>query len=336
MTEGERTQLPKALVLPFAAFVGPWPDHVELDVEHLERVDCGSYIREKISYAVAESTRVSAYVCIPKGAPGPLSAVFCHHQHAGNFGLGKSEVVGLGGDPNQAYARELAERGYLTIAPDAIGFEERNWSPDGQSNVAWFELSTRLVQGRTLLASCLHEVSVALDYLVSRDDVNPARLGFIGHSYGGRMALWAPAFDQRITASVSNCGCVPYRHSHTHDTGVQAEFVLPGFAAHHDLEDVISRFGESSSLLISAGTQDKWSRGAQEVYDGARRTLGERVELALYDTAHAFTPEMRARAYDFLRDRLDAATQGLGRTGFARQLKTFFRLSRSRPGQPGR
>ena len=60
------------------------------------------------------------------------------------------------------------------------------------------------VQGRTLLASCLHEVSVALNFLVSRDEVDPARLGFIGHSYGGRIALWAPAFDPHITASVSN------------------------------------------------------------------------------------------------------------------------------------
>jgi len=303
MTEGAPNQLPGPAGVPFGTFLGPWPDPVDLEVEVLERVDCGSHVREKASYAVAPGQRASAYVCIPKGADEPLPAVFCHHQHAGNFGLGKSEVVGLAGDPDQAYARELAEQGFLTIAPDAIGFEERNWSPDGRSNISWFELSTRLVQGRTLLAACLHEIAVAVDYMVSRDDVDPTRLGFIGHSYGGRMALWAPAFDPRITASVSNCGCIPYRHSYTHDTGMQAEFVLPGFAAGHDIEDVIACFGESSSLLISAGTRDKWSRGAQEVFDGARRALGDRVELALYDTSHVFTPEMRNRAYAFLRAR---------------------------------
>ena len=39
-----------------------------------------------------------------------------------------SEVVGLKGDADQAYASELAERGYVVIAPDALAFEERNWS----------------------------------------------------------------------------------------------------------------------------------------------------------------------------------------------------------------
>nr|GID87595.1 hypothetical protein Ade03nite_65190 [Actinoplanes derwentensis] len=229
--------------------------------------------------------------------------MFCHHQHASRFDLGKSEVVGLAGDPDQAYAQELAERGFVTIAPDAIGFEERNWSPDGASNISWFELSTRLVRGRTLLASCLHEISTALDYLTSRPDVDGSRIGFLGHSYGGRMALWAPAYDRRIAASVSHCGCIPFRRSYSHDTGIQAEFVLPGFAARYDLEDVIACF-DQTALLISAGTTDKWSRGAEDLFAAVGRTLGNRVELARYDAGHVFTEAMRERAYQFLKDRL--------------------------------
>lgn len=287
----------------FGEFLGPWPEPVALELQHLEQVDCGRYVREKINYAVTSGHRISAYICVPKSTTVPMPAVFCHHQHASRFDLGKSEVVGLVGDPDQAYAHELAEAGFITIAPDAIGFEERNWSPDRAANVSWFESATRLVQGRTLLASCLHDISVALDYLVSREDVDSQRIGFIGHSYGGRMALWAPAFDHRITASVSHCGCIPFRCSYTYDTGLQAEFVVPGFASAHDLEDVIAHFSDSSSLLISAGSADKWSRGAEELFTSTRDTLGDRVELALYDSGHVFKPEMRARAYAFLRGR---------------------------------
>ncbi|MCY1139940.1 dienelactone hydrolase family protein [Actinoplanes sp. Pm04-4] len=284
--------------MPITGFLGPAPAKVALAAERLERVDCGRYTREKVRYSVGENERVSAYVCIPHDLAGPAPVVFCHHQHASRFDLGKSEVVGLAGDPDQAYAAELAERGFVTIAPDAIGFEERNWSPDGKSNVSWFELSTRLVHGRTLLASCLHDVSTALDYVTSRPEADPRRIGFLGHSYGGRMALWAPAYDPRIIASVSNCGCIPFRRSYSHDTGLQAEFVLPGFAVEHDLEDVIASY-DGTALLISAGATDKWSRGAEELVAASRG-----VELAMYDAGHVFTAAMRERAYQFLGERL--------------------------------
>lgn len=110
--------------------IGPFPGRASMRPEILESADCGSYVREKVEYAVEDGERVRAYILIPKRLDASAPAIFCHHQHASNFDLGKSEVVGLVGDPNQAYAAELAERGYVTFAPDAIAFEERNWSPD--------------------------------------------------------------------------------------------------------------------------------------------------------------------------------------------------------------
>ncbi len=73
----------------------------------------------------------------PKTCCAAYPQSFAHHQHASQFHLGKSEVVGLKGDADQAYGSELAERGYVVIAPDAL---------------AYYELATRLVQGRTLLS----------------------------------------------------------------------------------------------------------------------------------------------------------------------------------------
>jgi hypothetical protein len=125
---------------------------------------------------------------------------------------------------------------------------------------------------RTLLSKCLHDVSVALDYLVARPEVDPLRVGFIGHSYGGKMAIWAPALDNRIRASVSNCGCVGYKPSLIRDTGVQMEFCLPGVLQFGDIEDIV-RLVAPRALLLQATSEDVWSRGATAIFDTLNQHL---------------------------------------------------------------
>jgi dienelactone hydrolase len=283
--------------------LGPFPTVGPLDAVVLETSDCGSYVRETIEYAVEADERVKSFLLVPKHVNRTVPAIFAHHQHASQFHLGKSEVAGLAGDPDQAYASELAERGYVVIAPDALAFEERNWSnPFGRAQ--YFELATRIVQGKTLLSKCIHDVSVALDYLETRAEVDPLRFGFIGHSYGGKMAIWAPAVDGRIRASVSNCGCVNYRDSLVRDTGVQMEFCLPGVLQVGDVEDVV-RLVAPRALLLQATSDDKWSRGAGSIFEYARSSFPEgKLKLGCWPGGHVFTPEMRQAAYRFLDEHL--------------------------------
>jgi dienelactone hydrolase len=283
--------------------LGPFPARCSLDAVVLETVDCGLYVRETIEYAVEAEERIRSFLLVPKRIHRVAPAIFAHHQHARQFHLGKSEVVGLAGDPDQAYAAELAQRGYVVIAPDALAFEERNWSnPSGDAE--YFELATRLVQGQTLLAKCLHDVSVAIDYLAARPEVDPLRIGFIGHSYGGRMAIWAPAIDTRIRASVSNCGCVNYKQSFTHDTGVQMEFCLPGVLQFGDVEDIV-RLVAPRALLLQATSDDKWSRGARAMFEYAQSSFPKgKLGFRYWPGGHVFTLEMRQAAYHFLEEHL--------------------------------
>ncbi len=283
--------------------LGPFPVRCPLDAVLLETADCGLYVRETIEYAVEADERVKSFLLVPKHINHSVPAIFAHHQHASQFHLGKSEVVGLKGDADQAYASELAERGYVVIAPDALAFEERNWSnPSGHAE--YYELATRLVQGRTLLSKCLHDVSVALDYLVARPEVDPPRIGFIGHSYGGKMAIWAPALDNRIRASVSNCGCVSYKQSLVRDTGVQMEFCLPGVLQFGDVEDIV-RLVSPRALLLQATSEDVWSRGATAIFEHAEPAFPKgKLKLRCWSGGHVFTQEMRQAAYRFLDEHL--------------------------------
>lgn len=283
------------------SLLGPFPQQIPIIPETLEKIDCGTYIREKIIYEVEPGDKVSAYICVPKNLTAPVPAIFCHHQHARKFDIGKSEVVGPMGDPDQAYASELAERGYITFAPDAIAFEERNWASPGSSE--WHELAVRLIQGQTLMAKVLHEAMQGINYLTSRDDVDSEHIGFIGHSYGGRMALWLPAFDGRIKASVSNCCCLSYKDSLPNDVGIQMEFCIPGIMEKHDVKDIVN-LTRNCSLLISATDDDVWSVGAEELYNAVKPTFGDAVELKIYNGKHIFTSEMRKYAYEFLDKKL--------------------------------
>lgn len=280
----------------FRELLGPVTSPGPLAPEVHEQVACDGYVRRLVSYSVPAG-RASAFVCVPNGLTAPAPLVFCHHQHAGEFDLGKSEVCGLRGDPNQAYAAELAQRGFITISPDAIGFEERNWS--GGKNVCWFELSSRLVMGRTLLADCLQEVSIAIDYASSLPEVNADRVGFIGHSYGGRMAMWAPAWDKRIRASVSNCGCISYRESSAHDAGFQAELVVPGFASDFDVHDVLAIADQCSTLVLGA-EDDVWSRGLRDIESRLHNKGADHVRVQIVPGHHEFLPPQRELAYEFL------------------------------------
>jgi dienelactone hydrolase len=287
--------------------LGPFPPKVSLNPQTLEKQDFDSYTRELVEYAVESNERVRAYILIPK-EKGKKPAIYCHHQHGGKYELGKSEPAGIAGDPDLAYAKELAERGYVTFAPDAICFGERNWSqiPGTGLQVEYFELATRLVRGKTLTAKALHDISVGIDYLISREEVDNNKIGFIGHSYGGRMAIWAPAFDKRIVVSVSNCGCVTYKNSLGREAGIQMEFCIPGIMEWGDIGDIV-RMAEPCSLLISATDNDKWSQGAEDLCNYAKPAFrkGE-LELKVYKGGHMFTKEMREYSYDFLRRHLDS------------------------------
>ena len=174
--------------------LGPIPTQVPLSSAIIERTPKDGYEQLKVEYYVEAGERISAYLLIPENTKQNAPAVFCHHQHAGNFELGKSEVVGHKGDPDQAIGPELAKLGYVVLAPDAIAFEERNWSlPTGRAE--YLEMAFRTVKGETLLVKVIHDISVGISYLQSLDVVDDSRIGFMGHSYGGRMAIWAPAID---------------------------------------------------------------------------------------------------------------------------------------------
>jgi dienelactone hydrolase len=165
------------------------------DMKVLEEVDCGSYVRRFITYSSEPGSRVPAYLCIPKrlieagGARAP--AVLCLHGTDNTVGHGV--VVGLGGKLNRQYASELAERGYVTLAPNYPLLAK--YQPDLQA-LGWKSGTLKAVWDNLR----------GLDLLESLPFVKPGAFGTIGHSLGGHNSVFTAFFDDRIRVVVSSCG----------------------------------------------------------------------------------------------------------------------------------
>src|SRR5439155_9707627 len=119
-SEPDRAAIRKKMELA----MGPLPDdsrRVPLDVKIASEERLEKYTRIKLTYAAEQDDRVPAYLLIPHERSGKLPAVLCLHQ---TTKIGKDEPVGLGPNESRRYALHLAERGYVTLAPDYPSFGE--------------------------------------------------------------------------------------------------------------------------------------------------------------------------------------------------------------------
>ena len=121
---------------------------------------------------------------------------------AGHFGLhqttntGKGQPAGLADSENLHYGLELAKRGYVVLAPDYPSFGDYKYDFNADSYTSGS------------MKGILNHMR-AVDLLQSRAEVDPARIGTIGHSLGGHNAMFVGAFDERIKVIVSSCGWTP-------------------------------------------------------------------------------------------------------------------------------
>src|SRR5262249_46664257 len=99
------------------------------------------------------------------------------------------------------WARELARRGYLTLALTQRGLDRRTPNTDDQGKAM-------LLRGRTLMGAIVYEIRQAVTYLQSREDVDPARIGMTGMSFGGITTFYTWLVDERVAAAAPICGGV--------------------------------------------------------------------------------------------------------------------------------
>lgn len=300
--------------------LGDMPDgRLPLAVHAGEYRDMGTFGLQQVSYDVEAGERVSAYILIPHsidihGTKKHPAVVACH-QHGGRYETGKSEPIGLCGDPANTFAVTLCSHGYVVICPDHTGFEERREHlsdgtlMDGRDNERWLFIDL-LLHGRTLLGKNLSDLSRAIDVLGTLSFVDQDRICICGHSMGGLIALWGGWFDRRIKAIVSSCGfssLAVLQAAHLNHT---FSMYLPSLLKHGDTPEIISHFCPTP-LYLTFGRQDRIfpyeeseriCSYALALYEKAGAPEACRAEVT--DDGHVFTDEKQKKTVDFFKAHL--------------------------------
>ena len=180
----------------------PLPD---FDVQYMDSLKEENYTRYLIKFRVAENEYLPSFLYIPacKEPHRKYPAMLALHQtnHAG-------KQDNDGGTKNLSYAKELAHRGYIVISPDYPGF----------GDLSNYDFKNDRYQSGTMKGVFDHIRCV--DLLQSMPEVDPERIGVIGHSLGGHNAMFVAAFDTRLKVVVSSCGWTEFEY---YNIGAAAE-----------------------------------------------------------------------------------------------------------------
>jgi dienelactone hydrolase len=293
--------------------MGPLPHidhHSPLNVQMLEKVKLPRYVRKKITFSAEPGGIVYAWLLIPDGAHH-APAVLCLHQTAR---IGKDEPAGLGGKPNLHYAEELAERGYVALAPDYPSFGDDK--TDFQRDVYTQGYKSGSMKG------IVNHIR-AVDLLVSLPEVDSRRIAAIGHSLGGHNALFVAAFDKRIRAVVTSCGFTSMAYYYGGNLkGWASDRYMPLIASvYHnspkelpfDFSDILSAIAPRA-VFVNAPLHD-----SNFDVEGVKNCLmqvkskfpDDRLVVEYPDCGHDFPRDVRERAYKFLDRELRVSRQAV-------------------------
>ena len=285
-----------------------------------EKQSRDGYWLERFTFDNGTGDTVYGYILIPSGHNGRGPAILYHHQHGGMYERGKEEVITktytkLGFATGEA----LARAGYVVLCIDAYAFGQRRFQgPAGQreeggaAESALFK--TFLWEGKTLWGMMVRDDLLALNYLISRPEVDGGRIAAMGMSMGSTRTWWAAALDERIKAAVSVSCLTRYQNLIAHgDVRLHGiYYYVPNMLKEKiDTESVVGLIAPRAHLTLT-GDKDDGSPAdgvriinafAQHVYKLYDK--GDNFRGVLYEgVGHEYTPQMWEETLAWLKKHL--------------------------------
>jgi len=281
---------------------GPMPEKTPLRPRITGTVDRNAYTVEKLIFESRPEFLVTANLYVPKGRDFPLPGVVgtCGHSHNGKCA-----------EAYQSFAQGLARMGYVVLIYDPIGQGERLQYPDEKlKSRVGVGVREHLHAGnqQSLVGEFLGTWRAwdgirALDYLLTRDEVDKQRVGVTGNSGGGTMTTWLCGVEPRWTMAAPACFVTTFRRNTENELPADTEQCPPkALALGLDHDDFLAAQAPDP-IMILAKEKDYFDvRGSEEALVRLKRLyklLGAEDDVALFvgPTAHGYSQENREAMY---------------------------------------
>jgi len=273
----------------------------------ISREKKNGYWLEKLLLDINGLEEVPAYFLVPEKSYrncGKIPAILFNHSHGGRYQVGKDELIeGAACMSKPPYAESLTKEGYAVLAIDAWNFGERS----GRTEMELFK--EMLWKGQVLWGLMVYDSIRAIDYLVSRPEIDNKRLGTIGMSMGSTMSWWLAALDVRIKVCIDICCLSDFRTMINNRTLDQhgIYYYVPGLLKEFDTGTINSLIAPRPHLGLAGNLDfltppeglDKIDNSLKKIYKD--KGSPDCWKLIRYNVGHRETSSMRVEVLNFIR-----------------------------------
>ena len=249
----------------------PWPRKTPLQARVVGTIECSHYRIEKILFESRPGCLVTAHLYVPDKLDGPAPGIIGSCGHAAD---GKNAPL------YQAFCQRLARNGFVVLIYDPFNQGERD---------QYYALRSResvrsSTHAHNMMGKQLELVGEwfgawrawdgirALDYLLTRPEVDPAHIGLTGNSGGGTMTSWIWPVEERFTMAAPSCFVTTFAANLENELPADSEQYPPGvIGAGLDMADFFIARAPAPVILLGQTYCFFDRRGLKQAYSEIRR-----------------------------------------------------------------
>ena len=280
----------------------PWPEKTPLNPRIVKTIERDAYRIENVIFESRPQFYVTANLYIPKGRSFPLPAVLGTCGHSNN---------GKASEYYQSFCQGLARQGYVVLIYDPLGQGERyqyldeNLKPklNAPTREHLFAGNQQFLVGESIASWRAWDGIRALDYLLTREEVDPDQVAVTGNSGGGTMTTWLCGVERRFSMGAPSCFVTRFRRNMENELPADTEQCPPrALSLGLDHLDFLAAMAPKPVILLAKEKDYFDVRGSEEAYrqlQGLYRYLNAEQNIGFFagPTAHGYSQENREAMY---------------------------------------